>query len=95
MLTAFLPTLMCLPACLLFLSTTQVLFDKSPQSVWNMRPDSLALVLSLANVGAGARCLVLENCQVRQLFRGVVCAPQENGWLYVAGCAVCTPQSAC
>jgi hypothetical protein len=40
------------------------MFDKSPNAVWNLRPDSLALLLSLANVGAGARCLVLENCQV-------------------------------
>jgi hypothetical protein len=49
---------LCAPVCL------QVMFDKTPHAVWNLRPDSLALLLSLANVGAGARCLVLENCGV-------------------------------
>jgi tRNA (adenine-N(1)-)-methyltransferase non-catalytic subunit len=41
------------------------MFDKAPATVWNLRPDSLALLLSLANVGAGSRALVLDNCQVR------------------------------
>jgi hypothetical protein len=40
------------------------MFDKAPHAVWNLRPDSLALLLSLANVGAGSRCLVLDNCGV-------------------------------
>lgn len=41
----------------------QVMFDKAPTGIWNLRPDSLALLLSLANVAAHSRCLLLENCQ--------------------------------
>lgn len=59
-------------ACVLWCAVchVQVLFDKAPNSVWNLRPDSLALLLSLANVGAGSRCLVLDNCQVQEQPRG-------------------------
>lgn len=39
------------------------MFDKAPTGIWNLRPDSLALLLSLANVAAHSRVLLLENCQ--------------------------------
>jgi hypothetical protein len=54
----------------------QVTFDKTPSSVWNMRPDSLGLLLSQANVAAHSRTLLLENCQ------GVLaaaCAERQGG----------------
>jgi len=68
------------------LCCVQVLFDKAPNSVWNLRPDSLALMLSLANVGAGSRCLVLENCQVQQC-RGVGGGEGEGFWRQGLPCA--------
>jgi len=41
----------------------QALFARSPAKLWHLRPDSLALMLSLANVRAGARVLVVEATQ--------------------------------
>lgn len=39
------------------------MFHKAPTGIWNLRPDSMSLLLSLANVAANSRCLLLENCQ--------------------------------
>jgi tRNA (adenine-N(1)-)-methyltransferase non-catalytic subunit len=39
------------------------MFDKLPAKVWNLRPDTLGILLSLANVAAHSRVLVLESCQ--------------------------------
>ena len=33
----------------------QAYFEKGPARVFNLRPDSLAIMLSLANVAAGAK----------------------------------------
>ncbi|WIA33537.1 hypothetical protein OEZ86_006661 [Tetradesmus obliquus] len=41
----------------------EVMFDKAPAGIWNLRPDSLSLLLSLANVAAHSRTLLLDNCQ--------------------------------
>lgn len=41
----------------------QNFFDKGPARVFNLRPDSLALALAMANVTAHGRTLVLEACQ--------------------------------
>lgn len=41
----------------------QTFFDKGPQRIWNLRPDSLALLLSMANVCAYQKVLVVESCQ--------------------------------
>ncbi|PNH11755.1 tRNA (adenine(58)-N(1))-methyltransferase non-catalytic subunit trm6 [Tetrabaena socialis] len=37
-------------------------YDKAPERVWYLRHDSLAVLLSLANVAAGAKVLVVESC---------------------------------
>jgi tRNA (adenine-N(1)-)-methyltransferase non-catalytic subunit len=39
------------------------MFDKAPTGIWNLRPDSLSLLLSMANVAAHSRTLLLDNCQ--------------------------------
>ncbi|KIY99610.1 tRNA (adenine-N(1)-)-methyltransferasenon-catalytic subunit TRM6 [Monoraphidium neglectum] len=42
----------------------ETLFEKSNgQRTWNLRGDTLAAALSLANVGANSRVLVVESCQ--------------------------------
>ncbi|GLC34740.1 hypothetical protein PLESTB_001158300 [Pleodorina starrii] len=59
-------------------------YDKAPERVANLRQDSLAVMLSLANVAAGAKVLVVEQCAgvvtaaaVERLGGvGVVCALQ-------------------
>ncbi len=40
----------------------QAYFAKSPARIAHLRADSLALLLSLANIGAHARVLVMEAC---------------------------------
>ncbi len=40
----------------------QAFYDKSTERVWNLRHDSLAVMLSLANVTAGAKVRVLRRC---------------------------------
>lgn len=40
-----------------------MLFDKAPFKMWNLRPDSLAIMMCSANVGAHSRVLVIEACQ--------------------------------
>ncbi|KXZ53340.1 hypothetical protein GPECTOR_7g1234 [Gonium pectorale] len=40
----------------------EAFYDKQPERVWHLRHDSLAIMLSLANVAAGARVLVVEHC---------------------------------
>ncbi|GAX79292.1 hypothetical protein CEUSTIGMA_g6733.t1 [Chlamydomonas eustigma] len=40
----------------------QAYYDKGPQRVFNLRFDSLAAMLSLANIGAGGTALVIDNC---------------------------------
>ncbi|EFJ43222.1 hypothetical protein VOLCADRAFT_119181 [Volvox carteri f. nagariensis] len=37
-------------------------YDKAPERVYNLRHDSLAVMMSLANVAAGAKVLVAEQC---------------------------------
>ena len=44
----------------------EAVFEKTApagQRIWNLRPDSLAAALALANVGANSRVLVIESCQ--------------------------------
>lgn len=43
-------------------SVAEAYFGKSPQKIQCMRADTLALLLSLANIGAHARVLVVETC---------------------------------
>lgn len=37
-------------------------YAKQPSKIGNLRPDTLALMLNMANVGAHARVLVIESC---------------------------------
>lgn len=65
----------------------QVMFDKAPAGIWNLRPDSLSLLLSLANVAAHSRTLLLDNCQgllaaacaERMCGHGVLCCVGTGG----------------
>lgn len=38
-------------------------YEKQPLKIHNLRSDSLAIMISMANVGAGAQVLVIEDCQ--------------------------------
>lgn len=40
------------------LSMAEMFYEKSPERVWNLRSDSLAVILSLANIAAGAQVRV-------------------------------------
>ncbi|KAF5827016.1 adenine(58)-N(1)-methyltransferase non-catalytic subunit TRM6 [Dunaliella salina] len=44
------------------LTICQAYFEKGPARVFNLRPDSLAIMLSLANLSAGAKVLVMDAC---------------------------------
>ena len=43
-------------------SVAEAYFAKSPQKIQCIRADTLALLLSLANIGAHAKVLVVETC---------------------------------
>eukprot|EP00198_Chlamydomonas_reinhardtii_P004742 XP_001694078.1 predicted protein [Chlamydomonas reinhardtii] len=63
---------------------SEAYYDKCPERVWNLRHDTLAVMLSLGNVAAGAKVLVVEHClglvtaaAVERLGgQGAVCATQ-------------------
>ncbi|GFR49609.1 hypothetical protein Agub_g11629, partial [Astrephomene gubernaculifera] len=40
----------------------EAFYDKCPERVWHLRHDTLAVMLNLANVAAGAKVLVVEHC---------------------------------
>ncbi|KAL6754655.1 Gcd10p family-domain-containing protein [Haematococcus lacustris] len=40
----------------------QAYYSKGPERVHNLRPDSLAMMLSLGNVAAGSKVLVMDSC---------------------------------
>ncbi|GLI64625.1 hypothetical protein VaNZ11_007943 [Volvox africanus] len=66
---------------------SQAYYDKTPEKFPCMRPDTLAVMLSLANVAAGAKVLVADRCQgvltaaaVERLGgEGAVCALEMDG----------------
>ncbi|GIL73504.1 hypothetical protein Vretimale_5280 [Volvox reticuliferus] len=66
---------------------SQAYYDKTPEKFPCMRPDTLAVMLSLANVAAGAKVLVADRCQgvltaaaVERLGgEGAVCAVEMDG----------------
>ncbi|CAL8466719.1 g6255 [Coccomyxa elongata] len=64
-------------------SVAEAYFVKSPQKIQCMRADSLALLLSLANIGAHARVLVVETCG--GLVTGAVAERMGGTGLIVSG----------
>jgi hypothetical protein len=58
----------------------EVLFEKSPARMWNLRPDSLAILLALANAGAHSR--------VRCPAAPAACLPECSS--PARSCAACT-----
>jgi hypothetical protein len=49
----------CFFPCLL----SQSIYDRGPAKIWHLRSDTLAIMMSLANIGAYSRVLLLESCQ--------------------------------
>ncbi|BDA40995.1 tRNA (adenine(58)-N(1))-methyltransferase non-catalytic subunit [Coccomyxa sp. Obi] len=64
-------------------SVAEAYFGKSPQKIQCMRADTLALLLSLANIGAHARVLVVETCG--GLVTGAVAERMGGTGLIVSG----------
>jgi len=51
----------------------QAYFEKGPARVYNLRPDSLAIMLSLGNVAAGAKVVLRSSLPMQVCF--VFCCP--------------------
>ncbi|KAK9916890.1 hypothetical protein WJX75_008379 [Coccomyxa subellipsoidea] len=66
-------------------------FARSPQKIQNLRADSLALLLSLANIGAHAGVLVVETCS--GLVTGAVAERLGGSGLVVSGFTGLKPPS--